>query len=218
VLSVRRPCVGIEQPGFPRAKYPDTFKIKPPKRPCYPLLPRDSQGHQTAASMRLCDNQKAKPGRRGEGRKRTGGRAATAAQTRCQRGPKETDHGPRTTDHGPRRSKEQRSCSCGSCVPLGCLGPRPGRGLTLWLRGLSQGWVKCEDRLPYYRDSSCSLPLAMTPRPRLRDSRGPRRQRGRPGSRARSSGALAASMQREGAVPDSFVQNKMTRASHLWTK
>jgi hypothetical protein len=28
----------------------------------------------------------------------------------------------------------------------------------------SQGWVKCEDRLPYYRDSSCSLPL-----PRLHD-------------------------------------------------
>jgi hypothetical protein len=40
----------------------------------------------------------------------------------------------------------------------------------------------------------------------------------RPGSRARSSGALAASMQREGAVRDSFVQNKMTRVSHLWTK
>ena len=28
----------------------------------------------------------------------------------------------------------------------------------------SQGWVQCEDRLPYYRDSSCSLPL-----PRLHD-------------------------------------------------
>jgi hypothetical protein len=28
----------------------------------------------------------------------------------------------------------------------------------------SQGWVKCEDRLPYYRGSSCSLPL-----PRLHD-------------------------------------------------
>jgi hypothetical protein len=72
-----------------------------------------------------------------------------------------------------------------------------------------QGWVKCEDRLPYYRDSSCSLPLATTttpcPRPRLHDSRGPRRGRGRPGSRARPSGSLAASMQREGAVPESFV-------------
>ena len=78
------------------------------------------------------------------------------------------------------------------------------------------------ERLPYYRNTSCSLPLAMAttprPRPRLHDSRGPRRGRGRPGSRARPSGALAASMQREGAVPDSFVQNKMTRASHLQTK
>ena len=46
------------------------------------LPPRDSQGPRTAASMRLCDNRKAKPSR-GEGRKRTGGRAATAAQTRC---------------------------------------------------------------------------------------------------------------------------------------
>ena len=62
----------------------------------------------------------------------------------------------------------------------------------------SQGWVRCEDRLPYYRDSSCSLSLATTPRLRLHDSRGPRR--GRPGSRARSSGALGASMQREGPL------------------
>jgi hypothetical protein len=54
----------------------------------------------------------------------------------------------------------------------------------------SRGWVKCEDRLPYYKDSSCSLPLATIPRPRLHDPRGPRR--GRPGSRARSSGALGA--------------------------
>jgi hypothetical protein len=38
----------------------------------------------------------------------------------------------------------------------------------------SQGWVKCEDRLPYYKDSSCSLPLATTPRPRPHDPRGPR--------------------------------------------
>jgi hypothetical protein len=45
---------------------------------CYPPPPRDSQGPKTAASMRLCDNQKAKPSR-GEGRKRTGGRAATNA-------------------------------------------------------------------------------------------------------------------------------------------
>jgi hypothetical protein len=28
----------------------------------------------------------------------------------------------------------------------------PSPGLALWLRGRSQGWVKCEDRLPYYRN------------------------------------------------------------------
>jgi hypothetical protein len=87
----------------------------------------------------------------------------------------------------------------------------------------SQGWVKCEDRLPYFpttkkAPTACHLPLATTPRPQHPDSRGPRRGPGRPGPRARSSGALAASMQREGAVPDSFVQNKMTRTSHLRTK
>jgi hypothetical protein len=98
---------------------------------------------------------------------------------------------------------------------INVLGPVPGVDV---MTKRSQGWVKCEDRLPYYTDSSCGLPLATTPRPRRHDPREPRRGRGRPGSRARSSGALAASMQREGAVPDSFVQNKMTRASHLWTK
>jgi hypothetical protein len=63
------------------------------------------------------------------------------------------------------------------------LGPVLGVGV---VAKRPQGWVKCEDRLPYYKGSSCSLPLATIPRPRLRDSRGPRR--GRPGSRARSSG------------------------------
>jgi hypothetical protein len=91
------------------------------------------------------------------------------------------------------------------------LGPVPGVDV---MAKRSQGWVKCEGRLPYYRDSSCSLPLATTttprPRPRLHDSR-----LARTSAEARPSGALAASMQREGAVPDSFVQNKMTRASHL---
>jgi hypothetical protein len=52
------------------------------------------------------------------------------------------------------------------------LGPVPGVDV---MAKRSQGWVKCEDRLPYYRDSSCSLPpLATTPRPQLHDSRGPR--------------------------------------------
>jgi hypothetical protein len=100
------------------------------------------------------------------------------------------------------------------------LGPVPGVGVVVMAKR-PQGWVKCEGRLSYCKDSSCSSPLATTPRPRLsalHDSRGPRRGRGRPGSRARSSGALVASMQHEGAVPDSCVQNEMRRASHLWTK
>jgi hypothetical protein len=41
------------------------------------------------------------------------------------------------------------------------LGPVPGVDV---VAKRSQGWVKCEERLPYYRDSSCSLPL-----PRLHD-------------------------------------------------
>jgi hypothetical protein len=41
------------------------------------------------------------------------------------------------------------------------LGPVPGVDV---MAKRSKGWVKCEDRLPYYRDSSCSLPL-----PRLHD-------------------------------------------------
>jgi hypothetical protein len=106
-------------------------------------------------------------------------------------------------------------CSRAGTRSLNVLGPVPGVGV---MAKRSQGWVKCEDRLSYCKDSPCSLPLATTPRPRLHDSRGPRRGRGRPGSRARSSGALAASMQHEGAVPGSCVQNEMRRASHLWTK
>jgi hypothetical protein len=79
----------------------------------------------------------------------------------------------------------------------------------------SQGWVKCEDRLPYYKDNSCSLSLATTPRLRLHDSRGPRR--GRPGSRARSSGALGASMQHEGPLfrTASFQKKNDTRIASL---
>jgi hypothetical protein len=61
------------------------------------------------------------------------------------------------------------------------LGPVPGVGV---MAKRSQGWVKCEDRLPYYRDSSCSLPLprlhvSTTTTPRL--ARTSRRGRGRPG-------------------------------------
>jgi hypothetical protein len=47
--------------------------------------------------------------------------------------------------------------ACAVCV----LGPVPGVDV---MAKRPQGWVKCEDRLPYYRGSSCSLPL-----PRLHD-------------------------------------------------
>jgi hypothetical protein len=75
----------------------------------------------------------------------------------------------------------------------------------------SQGWVKCEDPLPYYRDSSCSLPL---PR-RLHDHNHNSATRedlaagaAAPGVKGPLEWALGASMQREGAVPGSFVQKK----------
>jgi hypothetical protein len=125
-------------------------------------------------------------------------------------------------------SARQRACS------MYVLGPVLGVDV---VAKRSQGGVKCEDRLSHGKDRSCSFPLATTPRPRLHDSSenenrlgpppsdsdcdsdpGGGRGGARPGSRARSSGALAASMQREGAVPDSCVQNEMRRASHLSTK
>jgi hypothetical protein len=49
-----------------------------------------------------------------------------------------------------------------------------------------QGWAQCEGRLSHRKGSSWSSPR-LRERPRLRDSRGPRR--GRPGSRARSRGS-----------------------------
>jgi hypothetical protein len=59
---------------------------------------------------------------------------------------------------------------------------RPGGGLTLCMAKRPQGWVKCEGRLRYYKDSSCSLPLAATPRstattPRTRRSESENAQR-----------------------------------------
>jgi hypothetical protein len=38
------------------------------------------------------------------------------------------------------------------------LGPVPGVGVMA--KG-PQGWVQCEDHLPYYKDTSCSLPLLL---------------------------------------------------------
>jgi hypothetical protein len=75
-----------------------------------------------------------------------------------------------------------------------------------------QGWVQCEDHLPYYnKDNSCSLPRLHDHDTTTREDLGG----GTPGSRPRLSGALGASMQHEGTVPDSFVQNKTTRIASL---
>jgi hypothetical protein len=75
------------------------------------------------------------------------------------------------------------------------LGPVPGVGVMA--KG-PQGWVKCEDRFPTTKITPAACRGSTTTALRLaRTSLGG----GRPGSRARSGGALGASMQREGAVP-----------------
>jgi hypothetical protein len=44
---------------------------------------------------------------------------------------------------------------CDVACGMSWLGPVPEVGVMA--KG-PQGWVKCEDRLPYYRGSSCGLP------------------------------------------------------------
>jgi hypothetical protein len=89
----RRSWLEYDQTGFDESNTSSRLPLKPnlntPRKTGLvlpPPAPRDSQAPQTqtAANMRLCGNQKTKPSRgEGRGRKRTGGRAATAAQTRC---------------------------------------------------------------------------------------------------------------------------------------
>ena len=55
----------------------------------------------------------------------------------------------------------QIKCHAHRIFRLNVLGPVPGVDV---MAKRPQGWVKCEDRLPYYRGNSCSLPL-----PRLHD-------------------------------------------------
>jgi hypothetical protein len=82
--------------------------------------------------------------------------------------------------------------------------------------------LQCEDHLPYYRDNSCCLQLATTPRPPLRDSRLASRQDLGGGARgpgpAQVGFLVGASMQREGAVPGSshriFIQTKALSTSN----
>jgi hypothetical protein len=111
------------------------------------------------------------------------------------------------------KCRQNRGPVLGGVMPLRAPVPR---GLTLWLRGLRGG---CSVRTAFPTTKIAPAgPQGSLPRPHdhdstTRDSRGPRR--GRPGRRARSSGALGASMQRESAVPGSFVQNTMTRIASL---
>jgi hypothetical protein len=103
-------------------------------------------------------------------------------------------------------------------APNYVLGPVPGVDV---MTKRSQGWVKCEDRLPYYRDISCSLPL-----PRLHDhnstlhdSRGPRGEGG--GARGKGParvGLLGLQCSARALFRAASFKKKMTRASHLWTK
>jgi hypothetical protein len=93
------------------------------------------------------------------------------------------------------------------------LGPVPGVDV---MAKRSQGWVKCEDRLPYYRGSSCSLPL-----PRLHDHNSTTRedlaagdQRISGSAEWRSWGFKAA----RGRCSGQLRSKTRTRASHLCTK
>jgi hypothetical protein len=65
-----------------------------------------------------------------------------------------------------------------------------------------QGWVKCEDRLPYYKDNSCGLPGPHDHDPATREDLGPGVQGPLEWGSWGSWGFNAA---REGAVPGSFV-------------
>jgi hypothetical protein len=95
------------------------------------------------------------------------------------------------------------------------LGPVPGVDV---MAKRSQGWVKCEDRLPYYKDSSCSLSLATTPRLRTATPRLARTSAGAPGVQGPPEwGSWGFNAARGTAVPDSFVQQQknVTRIASL---
>ena len=82
----------------------------------------------------------------------------------------------------------------------------------------SQGWVKCEDRLPYYRDSSCSLPL-----PRLHDHNSTTREdlaagAGAPGAQGPLEWGSWGFNAARGRCSGQLRSKKMSHASRLWTK
>jgi hypothetical protein len=92
------------------------------------------------------------------------------------------------------------------------LGPVPGVGV---MAKRSQGWVKCEDRLPYYRDSSCSLPL-----PRLHGHNSTTREdlavgAGAPGAKGPLEWGSWGFNAARGRCSGQLRSKKMSRASHL---
>jgi hypothetical protein len=96
------------------------------------------------------------------------------------------------------------------------LGPVPGVDV---MAKRPQGWVKCEDRLPYCRDSSCSLPL-----PRLHDHNSTTREDEDLAARGGGGGARGKGPARVGllglqcsarALFRTASFKKMSRASHL---
>jgi hypothetical protein len=104
-----------DQTRFDEQEVAGYFDNQTPEMALLSLPPRDSQGPQIAASMRLCGNQKPK----GQTESRVGERAGNRKRTACcaqgaesrlplKRGASRTRRGPTT---------EQRSRSC---VPLGC--------------------------------------------------------------------------------------------------
>jgi hypothetical protein len=102
-------------------------------------------------------------------------------------------------------------------INMDVLGPVPGVDV---MAKRSQGWVECEDRLPYYKYSSCSLPNL----PRLHDQHADSaiREDLGGGGGARGPGPARAGLLRLQCSAKALfrtasfkTQNKMTCASHL---
>ena len=92
------------------------------------------------------------------------------------------------------------------------LGPVPGVDV---MAKRPQGWVKCEDRLPYYRGSSCSLPL-----PRLHDHNCTTREdlaagAGAPGAQGPLEWGSWGFNAARGRCSGQLRSKKLSRASHL---
>ena len=113
---------------------------------------------------------------------------------------------------GRKRIREDFTGANVGCYSGNVLGPVPGVDV---MAKRSQGWVKCEDHLPYYRDSSCSLPL-----PRLHDHNSTTREdlaagAGAPGAQGPLEWGSWGFNAARGRCSGQLRSKKMTRASHL---